>query len=279
MKKRNCLVGIVVAVVCVLASSAAMAQSVYVDHADGLFISGSSGDDEIIVRNWKEGHQIKGVHVEINGMDYGNWPTSERTQITVRGWEGDDVINLKRVSVRAFFLSLHPDFAVTITGDEGNDRIFGSAGNDVIYGKGGNDRIQGGRGNDVILGGDGNDRIFGGDGHDVLEGEAGAKDVIRGGCGNDKIADKDGFREINGGDGDDKIVAIIPEDWGRRRVRIFGGYDSDYMEITNNSSSRLRLTVDGDEIDGYDNEGDTVVTFGNFSNEAVFPHVETVIHN
>lgn len=270
---------LVILVIAVFGTAGTLAQSVYVDHADGLFVSGSSGDDEIIVTNWRDAGQLRGVHVTINGGDFGNWPTAERTGITVRGWEGNDVINLKKVTVRVFFLDLHPEFAITVTGDEGDDIVFGSTGNDFIYGNAGDDKLHGRYGNDLIRGGDGDDLITGGRGHDILEGDAGRKDRIYGGCGNDKIADKDGFKLITGGYGEDKIITAFPEGWGRRRAKILAGYDGDYIEITNNDGGALSLAIDGDVPAGYDNEGDTLVTFGNFPEDEIFPHVETVIHN
>ncbi len=63
----------------------------------------------------------------------------------------------------------------TITGDGGNDRLFGLAGADKISGDTGDDIMQGDQGNDILNGGDGNDLIVAG----------GDADKIDGGTGND----------------------------------------------------------------------------------------------
>ena len=57
---------------------------------------------------------------------------------------GNDVIKLSDVGTGVFFLDQHSDFSVTITGDAGDDRIFGSQGKDDIWGHAGNDKIDGG---------------------------------------------------------------------------------------------------------------------------------------
>ncbi len=50
---------------------------------------------------------------------------------------------------------------IEITGDDGNDRLFGGLGNDTL---------QGGLGDDLLVGGAGSDQLYGGDGNDTLEG-------------------------------------------------------------------------------------------------------------
>ncbi len=65
------------------------------------------------------------------------------------------------------------NFADTITGDDGNNRIYARGGDDIVngglgvdrlYGEGGNDTLNGGGDNDVLLGGIGADMLNGGDG-------------------------------------------------------------------------------------------------------------------
>ena len=60
-----------------------------------------------------------------------------------------------------------------LTGNEGQDLIFGGGGGDIINGLGEDDRLDGGTGGDIILGGAGNDTITGGTQGDALSGEAG----------------------------------------------------------------------------------------------------------
>lgn len=61
----------------------------------------------------------------------------------------------------------------TITGTNGDDRLYGTAGDDVICGLEGNDRILGLQGNDSLLGDGGNDTVFGREGRDLHLGGSG----------------------------------------------------------------------------------------------------------
>ena len=76
----------------------------------------------------------------------------------------------------------------TISGGEGADFANGKNGNDLVSGDGGNDTLQGGTGLDFVDGGDGDDRVLGlgssgdtlrgGLGNDTLDGGAGTGDII-----------------------------------------------------------------------------------------------------
>jgi Ca2+-binding RTX toxin-like protein len=141
------------------------------------------------------------------------------TRIVANGGEGDDLIDVSRVTANIEFdlqggvgndqiyLS-NADYTVAapgvalIRGGAGDDRIRGGGGADVIHGEQGNDNIGGGGGADIIFGDagevsgqsmtvtfstkDGNDTIDGGDGNDILLG-GGGNDVITGGGNNDVI--------------------------------------------------------------------------------------------
>jgi Ca2+-binding RTX toxin-like protein len=102
----------------------------------------------------------------------------------------------------------------TLTGDDGNNALYGNAGNDTLNGGNGSDVLYGdkaffyvgdaagnfagigvvdanptgepgyGPGNDILHGGAGNDTLDGGDGDDTLDGGAGA-DAMNGGNGAD----------------------------------------------------------------------------------------------
>ena len=83
----------------------------------------------------------------------------------------------------------------TITGTEGDDRLWGSRRDDVICGLGGDDEIQawggddavfGDAGDDVVRGGEGKDTLYGGEGDDRLRGDGG-RDVLAGGPGADVL--------------------------------------------------------------------------------------------
>ncbi|MGE0332005.1 MAG: hypothetical protein AB7P37_15105, partial [Ramlibacter sp.] len=61
-------------------------------------------------------------------------------------------------------------FADTLTGDGGNNGLFGAAGDDTLTGNGGHDNLDGFDGNDSLLGGTGSDTLHGGAGNDTLDG-------------------------------------------------------------------------------------------------------------
>ena len=74
--------------------------------------------------------------------------------------------------------------AFTITGTDGDDRLFGSYLADTINALGGDDLMVGFDGNDVLNGGAGDDTIQADDGNDTLNGDSG-NDYLAGGVGDD----------------------------------------------------------------------------------------------
>ena len=83
-----------------------------------------------------------------------------------------------------------------LTGDAGNNRLYGQDGNDTLNGAGGNDRILGGDGDDIIDGGDGVDILFGQDGDDTMSGGLG-NDFFYGGDGADSFDGGADFDTVN----------------------------------------------------------------------------------
>ncbi|MDX2936776.1 calcium-binding protein [Streptomyces ipomoeae] len=83
----------------------------------------------------------------------------------------------------------------TLTGDSGNDILYGKTDADDLWGGEGNDKLYGGRGNDTLHGQQGNDVLNGDQDNDTLWGNSG-NDVLRGGQGTDKLS---------GGPGSDKL--------------------------------------------------------------------------
>jgi Ca2+-binding RTX toxin-like protein len=128
--------------------------------------------------------------------------------------DGDTFVNFENV--------IGTLYADTITGDGGNNKLYGFADSDTIFGGGGNDEISGdGRaysdlfaelvyktinfnGNDLLDGGDGNDTIRGDGGNDTLLGGA-DDDQLDGGDGNDSLVGGTGQDTLSGGRGADVL--------------------------------------------------------------------------
>lgn len=86
--------------------------------------------------------------------------------------------------------------AVTLTGNDLDNKITGSGASETVDGHGGADIIYGLGGVDYLGGGAGNDRIYGGDGNDGLGGDDGS-DTIFGGMGADFMTgDADGQMDV-----------------------------------------------------------------------------------
>ena len=75
---------------------------------------------------------------------------------------------------------------IVLSGENGNDRLWGGNGNDSLYGGDGDDRLSGDDGNDELAGGIGNDELLGGSGNDALSGGDGT-DILTGGRGTDTL--------------------------------------------------------------------------------------------
>ncbi|WP_414756384.1 VCBS domain-containing protein, partial [Anabaena sp. CCY 9910] len=148
-----------------------------------------------------------------------------------------------------------------INGDDNDNFLSGTPNADIINGFGGNDYIEGLGGNDTIDAGNGRfDRIFGGDGDDV-------------------IIDPDGILGAHGGTGNDTINITFAANWDndtnpgtapRSDGKITGGYGSDIITVTMNSS-QFFINLKGDEpVSNTAQDGDDVVTLlGSYQNAIV----------
>ncbi len=101
-------------------------------------------------------------------------------------------------------LQLLPDYAISGSGNELNNVIYGNDANNTLTGLDGADSIYGGGGNDLILGGNGGDYLDGGAGDDSINPGAAieARDTIVGSAGNDNII----FTDIDAGNLGDVIT-------------------------------------------------------------------------
>lgn len=131
---------------------------------------------------------------------------------TIRGSEGEDVIDLSGVPVPVEGSGGEGDDALnggalqnTLTGGPGVDGLIGSAEDDRLDGGEGDDLLVGRDGKDVEFGGSEDDILQGGGGSgDTLTGDAGA-DLLLGGPGDDTLQGDSGADLLAGGSGDDSL--------------------------------------------------------------------------
>ena len=100
--------------------------------------------------------------------------------ITERAGEGQDEVDSSisyALGSNVENLMLTGGWAISGTGNELDNQIFGNSAGNILRGMGGDDTIQGGAGRDVINGGADNDTLYGGLGADELRGGAG-RDVF-----------------------------------------------------------------------------------------------------
>ncbi len=127
-----------------------------------------------------------------------------------------------------------------VSGESGNDQLYGYHGNDTLRGDEGDDSIYGGLGNDSLLGGSGQDKLFGGEGNDDIDGGADndeafgglGNDNIKGGSGNDSLFGDDGQDSLEGNEGNDSLFG----EGGRDHLSgnegddaLYGGADDDVL--------------------------------------------------
>jgi len=190
-----------------------------------LTIGGSDQDDTAAV-------SVSGstLTASLSGFDSQEFSTSEVTQISFIGLDGDDMFtNGSSIPSSAFGLAGDD----TLIGGSGIDVLVGGTGADILRGEDGDDILRGGiaPGDDMLFGGAGNDQIFGstgsneihgGDGDDVIF-AADQPDTIFGDAGDDEIFPGHGANTVYGGEGDDHIIS------GRDIDTIFGEAGNDFV--------------------------------------------------
>ncbi|MBF4766885.1 hypothetical protein ISU10_03770 [Nocardioides agariphilus] len=94
--------------------------------------------------------------------------------------------------------SPQPDGKDTITGDGGDDHIFGGGGRDKINGGAAIDTIHGQGDRDTITGGRGRDKLFGDGDNDTILAKDTVRDLVRGGPGFDRAKRDRGKDDVAG---------------------------------------------------------------------------------
>lgn len=144
--------------------------------------------------------------------------------------------------------------ALSATGRQLADQMFGNASSNILSGLGGNDQMEGRDGDDQLFGGMGNDTLNGGAGQDVLNGDEGddnlqggeGNDILDGGAGNDILNDTVGDNVLRGGEGNDQLQT------GNGNDVLEGGAGADNLSGGSGADTYLYKTGDGsDSINDY----------------------------
>ncbi len=152
----------------------------------------------------------------------------------------------------------NPDFALSLFFNpvlEGDDTIRGGDGKDLISGEIGDDQLFGDDGDDTIKGGAGFDLLSGGIGDDVLDG-GDDSDTLIGGLGSDTLTGGDGFDVFKFSPNDSLInTTVVDED---------GNLDFDIDVITDFDVNQDRIDLTDFNLGGID--GASQFAFDDFSN-------------
>ena len=129
---------------------------------------------------------------------------------------------------------MKPDGVNFLSGDKGDDRIFGAGNTDYMHGGDGKDLLVGNAGTDYLYGEEGNDRLYGDNGQStwenpyVLTGD----DFLSGGAGNDYLDGGNGIDTVHGDEGDDTVLGYFGNDFvygDDGNDKVAGGAGDDYV--------------------------------------------------
>lgn len=211
-------------------------QDVPLGETSSLLIDGTAKGDRVTL-DFSRATSPNLAEVIFNGLDGADRVTLAAVSRTIdplwmiNGGPGNDSVTVS-ASVKQ---GLH------LSGDDGNDTLFGGSGDDTLDGGVGRDDLRGGAGNDLLRGGADNDTLSGGIGNDTLGGGAG-NDRLNGDNGNDAMSGGEGNDTIYGGDGNDTLL---------------GGHGNDLLR--GDVGKDIALGGDGnDNVDGGATTGDTV---------------------
>ncbi|WP_369816684.1 calcium-binding protein [Brevundimonas sp. Root1423] len=137
-----------------------------------------------------------------------------------------------------------------MTGENGNDILYGLDGADRLDGGNGTDKLYGGAGIDTLTGANGDDLLDGGAGDDSLNGGLG-QDQLSGGAGDDFILGGGGNDLLTGGAGADTFVFGIASDIdkildfevGKDSLSFTQGVEVLFHEIGDNNGDGVLDTV------------------------------------
>lgn len=175
-----------------------------------------AGGMDIMVGGLGDDRLIGGIGTEVLDGSPGDSDTLDYSgataQVIVRLWNntvsgdpiaaGDTILNFENAETGSGGDVIAGNFQDNIlTGNGGNDSLFGYDGADILIGGAGLDLLDGGLGNDSLLGGLDADILRGAAGNDTMDGGDGA-DVLIGGVGDDRLIGNTGAETLDGSPGD-----------------------------------------------------------------------------
>ena len=189
-------------------------------------------ENSILIKNWFNDSGL------IENIEFSDGETLNREQIyALLSGNGIEDITLRSLDVGS-----------DVTGNIGNDVLYGSLGNETLDAKEGNDYLKGLEGDDYLIGGDGDDTLVGGSGDDTL---VGGDDndfyIFNKGDGKDTILDGSGVDTIMFGDGIDRRDVIINYN-GEDVVMTFAYDDGSALEDSDTITIK-NMAIDGFEIE------------------------------
>ena len=134
---------------------------------------------------------------------------------------------------------------------DGNDTITGNAGQDDLYGFSGNDVIKAGAAYDIVYGHDGNDKLYG----------EGGDDDLYGGTGDDTLEGAAGIDWLFGGEDRDKLLGGADAD------ELYGQGGDDYLD--GGAGADVLQGADGNDVYVIDSFGDIVAENGSDTDDEI----------
>ena len=236
----------------------------FLDAAGTLTVQGDYANDVIVIEQVGPSLMVNPPRRFFFWPPLGGYDVAAVKNIVVRGGSGDDHISIN--------VALPAD----VSGDDGNDVVFGGfgddridggPGNDTLYGRSGNDTLGGGAGfgfdalsgddgDDALLTDPGPDRYAGGAGRDLLTyaGRTAGVLVMPGSLDCGDIASGEGDRVETDievftlGSGDDYFIGSVPD------LTVFGGPGNDWLDgwtgndaLFGEDGNDILMGLDGDD--------------------------------